>query len=63
MSIGTLVAGLVMVEPSAKGVPVMSDAQEITSAADKKAWLESHEAGYAKGLKPRQVNMIAIGGV
>ena len=32
------------------------------SAADKKAWLESHEHGYAKGLKPRQVQMIAIGG-
>jgi L-asparagine permease len=31
-------------------------------AADKKAWLESHEHGYAKGLKPRQVQMIAIGG-
>ncbi len=33
-----------------------------TLAADKKAWLESHEHGYAKGLKPRQVQMIAIGG-
>jgi L-asparagine permease len=33
-----------------------------TEAAEKQAWLESHEAGYAKGLKPRQVNMIAIGG-
>ena len=31
-------------------------------AANKKAWLESHEKGYAKGLKPRQVQMIAIGG-
>jgi L-asparagine permease len=31
-------------------------------AQDKQAWLESHEAGYAKGLKPRQVQMIAIGG-
>jgi L-asparagine permease len=28
----------------------------------KKAWLDSHEDGYAKGLKPRQVQMIAIGG-
>lgn len=39
---------------------------EVTDAgaavADKKAWLESHEHGYAKGLKPRQVQMIAIGG-
>jgi L-asparagine permease len=35
---------------------------ESTEAADKKAWLESHEHGYAKGLKPRQVQMIAIGG-
>src|ERR1700709_2507642 len=33
-----------------------------TDAADKKAWLESHEHGYAKGLKPRQVQMIAVGG-
>ncbi len=31
-------------------------------AADKRAWLESHEEGYEKGLKPRQVQMIAIGG-
>ena len=31
-------------------------------AANKKAWLESHEKGYAQGLKPRQVQMIAIGG-
>ncbi len=29
---------------------------------DHAAWLESHEQGYAKGLKPRQVQMIAIGG-
>jgi len=31
-------------------------------AAEKNAWLESHESGYAQGLKPRQVQMIAIGG-
>jgi L-asparagine permease len=31
-------------------------------ATDKKKWLESHEHGYAKDLKPRQVKMIAIGG-
>jgi L-asparagine permease len=31
-------------------------------AAEKHDWLESHESGYAKGLKPRQVQMIAIGG-
>lgn len=31
-------------------------------AAAKKAWLEAQDAGYAKGLKPRQVQMIAIGG-
>jgi L-asparagine permease len=30
--------------------------------AAKKAWLESHEEGYHKGLKSRQVQMIAIGG-
>nr|WP_295742687.1 amino acid permease [uncultured Acidocella sp.] len=32
------------------------------NAAQKRAWLESHEEGYHKGLKPRQVQMIAIGG-
>lgn len=31
-------------------------------AADKRAWLDSHEHGYHKGLKSRQVQMIAIGG-
>ena len=31
-------------------------------AAAKRAWLEAHEEGYEKGLKPRQVQMIAIGG-
>jgi L-asparagine permease len=30
--------------------------------AEQKVWLESHEQGYAKSLKPRQVQMIAIGG-
>ncbi len=30
--------------------------------ADRQAWLESHEQGYARGLKPRQVQMIAMGG-
>jgi L-asparagine permease len=30
--------------------------------AEKQAWLESHELGYEKGLRPRQVQMIAIGG-
>jgi L-asparagine permease len=41
-------------------------AEPVPSAADaareKRAWLESHEEGYDKGLKPRQVQMIAIGG-
>jgi L-asparagine permease len=32
------------------------------AVSEKQAWLESHEAGYDKGLKPRQVQMIAIGG-
>jgi L-asparagine permease len=32
------------------------------AAADHRSWLESHEAGYEKSLKPRQVQMIAIGG-
>ena len=34
----------------------------LDTPTDKQAWLESHEHGYAKGLKPRQVQMIAIGG-
>jgi L-asparagine permease len=29
---------------------------------DKAAWLDSHEAGYSKGLTNRQIQMIAIGG-
>jgi L-asparagine permease len=29
---------------------------------DKQKWLESHEEGYEKSLKPRQIQMIAIGG-
>ncbi len=32
------------------------------SPAAKRAWLESHDHGYEKGLKPRQMQMIAIGG-
>jgi L-asparagine permease len=32
------------------------------TAADKQAWLAAQDSGYAKGLKPRQVQMIAIGG-
>ncbi len=40
----------------------MSETQDPGTAGDRKAWLESHEHGYAKGLKPRQVQMIAIGG-
>jgi L-asparagine permease len=40
----------------------MSEIIAEPDAAGKKAWLESHEHGYAKGLKPRQVQMIAIGG-
>jgi L-asparagine permease len=40
----------------------MPDTVQPVDPADKKAWLESHEHGYAKGLKPRQVQMIAIGG-
>ena len=41
---------------------IMSETQDPGTAGDRKAWLESHEHGYAKGLKPRQVQMIAIGG-
>lgn len=41
----------------------MKDVQpEPMSAHEKRAWLDSHEEGYEKGLKPRQVQMIAIGG-
>jgi L-asparagine permease len=32
------------------------------SVSDKRKWLESHEEGYEKSLKPRQIQMIAIGG-
>ena len=31
-------------------------------ALDKQDWLNSHEEGYEKSLKPRQIQMIAIGG-
>ena len=30
--------------------------------AGKRAWLEAHEKGYDKGLNPRQVQMVAVGG-
>jgi L-asparagine permease len=43
---------------SVEGTPIAPQ----TEAHAKKAWLDSHEDGYAKGLKPRQVQMIAIGG-
>jgi len=39
--------------------------QDATSASptlDKQGWLNSHEEGYEKSLKPRQIQMIAIGG-
>ena len=32
------------------------------AASEKRAWLEGHGEGYEKGLKPRQVQMIAVGG-
>ncbi len=32
------------------------------TSADKKKWLASHEDGYEQTLKPRQIQMIAIGG-
>ncbi len=32
------------------------------AAADKRDWLASHEEGYEQSLKPRQIQMIAIGG-
>jgi L-asparagine permease len=41
--------------------PPLSEAHAVR-AHEKRAWLDSHEHGYDKGLKPRQVRMIAIGG-
>ncbi len=35
---------------------------ESRAKLDKKNWLESHEEGYEQSLKPRQIQMIAIGG-
>ncbi len=32
------------------------------TAAEKQAWLHSHDAGYSHTLKPRQIRMIGIGG-
>ena len=32
------------------------------AAEEKRSWLDSHEHGYEKTLKPRQIQMIAIGG-
>ena len=40
----------------------MPDTTPPVNEAEKRAWLESHEEGYEKGLKPRQVQMIALGG-
>ncbi|HTH98823.1 MAG TPA: amino acid permease [Stellaceae bacterium] len=40
----------------------MTDLDTASSHAERRAVLESHEAGYDKGLKPRQIQMIAIGG-
>jgi L-asparagine permease len=40
----------------------MTDQANSVSHADRRAALEAHDAGYDKGLKPRQVQMIAIGG-
>jgi L-asparagine permease len=33
-----------------------------SNAANRRSWLESHEEGYEQTLKPRQIQMIAIGG-
>ncbi len=41
--------------------PALSE-HHAARAHAKRAWLDSHEHGYDKGLKPRQVTMIAIGG-
>jgi L-asparagine permease len=37
-------------------------AGESTPQLNKQQWLDSHEEGYEKSLKPRQIQMIAIGG-
>jgi L-asparagine permease len=34
----------------------------MAGSAERNSWLESHEEGYEKTLKPRQIQMIAIGG-
>jgi len=40
----------------------MPDTVSPSTAAQKQEWLAAQDHGYAKGLKPRQVQMIAIGG-
>ena len=40
----------------------MSDTAVQPSAAERRAALDAHDEGYEQGLKPRQVQMIAIGG-
>ena len=37
-------------------------ATDSSPTLDKQGWLNSHEEGYEKSLKPRQIQMIAIGG-
>jgi len=51
----------------ADGKPLMDGTKKDGPAAvrvfdSKQAWLESHEEGYKKTLKPRQIQMIAVGG-
>ncbi len=36
--------------------------QQPITPDEKRSWLEAHDQGYEKGLKPRQIQMIAIGG-
>lgn len=45
-----------------KDSTILADGPGGAQDADKANWLQSHEAGYEKKLKPRHVQMIAIGG-
>jgi len=45
---------MTVIDPPALNAPA--------AGADKRQWLDSHEAGYEQTLKPRQIQMIAIGG-
>jgi L-asparagine permease len=56
----SLAGNLVTLLPSdtGKGTSRMDE----KTAAEKLAWLQSHDEGYSHTLKPRQIRMIGIGG-